>query len=470
MSSADEKKTEKKSTGHKPPDYRLPETGFWANAWKAPALLAVIGAVISALGLTNDPARYGYSYLFGFAVVATFVFGGLFLTIGLHITQGVWGITSRRLTEIMGAGAVLLAILFVPLAGGVASGAFPMYDEWMRAHHGHGHDDHGDEHEDHEARTTLLGASVAHAQDPETLDHDGIPGHEDMAGHVITPQMERQHHHILEHKSPWLNQTGWLVRSGVYLLVFILLGLFYFRSSLAQDEAKDFKPSLKMKRAAPVAALSFGLALTFAAFDWLMSLEPTWYSTIYGVTIFAGSAVAVFATCSVIGIGLYRARHIGEAINVEHFHDLGKFLFAFMCFWAYTCFSQWMLIWYAGIPEEATWFHKRWQNGWSAWALFLMIGHFGLPFYFLISRLVKRNLPMMRIGAIWLLGMHVCDVYFQVIPQSGSFGQGFYLDVGALLLLGGIFFAYVLLALKRVPLVPVGDPRFARCLHHHQTH
>jgi hypothetical protein len=224
-----------------------------------------------------------------------------------------------------------------------------------------------------------------------------------------------------------------------------------------------------MKRWSPLAAIVFGLTLTFAAFDWMMALEPTWYSTIFGVVVFAGSAVGMLALTTIIAISLIHRGLVGKVMNVEHVHDLGKLLFGFMCFWAYTSFSQWMLIWYAGIPEEATWFHKRWEGGWQFWSLMLMLGHFALPFYFLISRMVKRRLPLMMIGAVWLLIMHVADVYWYVMPQFGALTLS-PVDFGALFLVGGIFFAYVFWMLGRVPLVPVGDPRLQRSIQHHQSH
>lgn len=458
-------------------DYRIPEGSSWASAWKIPAALAVVGLVLSGLGASSDLDRFGYSYLFAFFSVTTVVFGAMFLTIGLQLTGGIWGITSRRMPEIIAAGAVVIAVMGLPLIGGVNAGVFHMYDEWAaHSHHGdHGddHGEHGDDHADHaegegehHGSLELLGASTALAQHGD--DH-GEGEHE--AGHAHTPQMEAQHHAIIEGKSGYLNMGGWTIRAIVYLVIWVLIGLFYFVNSTKQDETKDWRLTAKMKGGSPLAAIAFGLTLTFASFDWLMSLEPAWYSTIFGVVIFGGSAVAIFAVMIILGIGLYRAGHVGNAINTEHFHDLGKFLFAFMSFWAYVSFSQWMLIWYAGIPEEATWFHKRWENGWDAWALFLMIGHFVLPFYFLISRLTKRNLTALRFGAVWLLLMHIADIYMMVLPQARiHLGDGMLYDAGALLFLGGVFFTFVLLMMKKFPLIPVGDPRLQRSIHHHQTH
>ena len=479
---------EKKTSGKKP-TYRIPESdGFWAKtSWQASAVLALVGLGLCVFGFTQNPERFGYAYLFGFFTVLTFAFGGLFYVLALHFTGGHWGLTARRLAEIIGLSVVPTAILAIPLFAGVATGTFDLYDEWMGSHHGgHGEEhggEHGEEHgDDHaepaegegahgeaEEHGSLFAPSVARAQEfpPQVDPQPPIRSHE-----VHTPQMEAAHHHIIEHKSGYLNQGRWFGFAALYFLIWIGLAVFYFRSSVKQDDApkkERFELTNKMKKVSALGAIAFGLSLTFAAFDWLMALEGSWYSTIFGVVIFAGSAVAVLALIIVLGIGLHRKGHIGNALNVEHFHDLGKLMFGFMCFWAYVSFSQWMLIWYAGIPEEQTWYHKRWQDGWKAWALFMMIGHFGLPFYFLISRIVKRNLGMLRLGAIWLIFMHVCDIYVFVLPQYGGFGPSA-IDFGALLFCGGVFFTFVFRMLMRVPLIPLGDPRLERALHHHQSH
>ena len=471
---SDDTKKPAPTPGKKQP-YVAPEGSFWAKAWTLPAGIAALGLIlVLVFGVMGNVERLGYAYLFAFMSVLTFVFGGLFLVIAEHLTAGHWGVTTRRIPEVVMSAAPLVAVLAIPLFAGVYGGAFHMYDEWMSVHHhGAAHDEHELEGADEEAEeaaeeehlgeeASLFQASVAHAQHGDAAAE---------AEHVVhhTPQFEELHHHTLEKKSGYLAPTSWGIRAVVYFLIWILLALFYFRTSRKQDETKDLELTNKMKRWAPLSAILFGLTLTFAAFDWMMSLEPTWYSTIYGVVVFAGSAVGMLAFTVIIAISLIQRGVVGKAMNVEHVHDLGKLLFGFMCFWAYTSFSQWMLIWYAGIPEEATWFHKRWEGGWQFWSLLLMLGHFALPFFFLISRMVKRRLPMMMIGAIWLLIMHIADVYWYVMPQFGPLGL-YPVDWGAIFLVGGIFFAYVFWQLGRVPLVPVGDPRLQRSLDHHQSH
>ena len=149
--------------------------------------------------------------------------------------------------------------------------------------------------------------------------------------------------------------------------VWLAISFFYYKKSVQQDTSKDKALTVQMARWAPLSAVGFGLSLTFAAFDWLMSIEPTWYSTIFGVVIFAGSALSILAVTILVSLGLMENNKVGDAINVEHLHDHAKLMFGFMCFWTYVSFSQWMLIWYAGIPEEAIFFWKRWEGGWDDW-------------------------------------------------------------------------------------------------------
>ena len=457
-------------------DYQLPEDSFLATSGvKISAALAGVGLLLSAWGAFTDPARFGYSYLFGFFAVLTLVFGAMFLVLIQHMTAGHWGVTSRRIIEVFMAGAVVVAALAVPFLVGVGSGAFTMYDEWRAAsaHASHGEGDHGDaSHEGAEGgehSALPLGASVAHAQD-----HGEGHGEAHEGGHQHTPQEVALHHSTLEKKVGWLNTPFWFGRALFYLLAWCLIAGLYFRWSTQQDEAADKSITPKMQNWSYLSSFVFGLTLTFAAFDWLMSLEPTWYSTIFGVVIFGGSAMVMLAVTCLLGIHMYRNNLAKGAVNVEHIHDLSRLMFGFICFWTYVQFSQWMLIWYAGIPEEATWFHRRWQGGYEWLTLLLIFGHFVAPFYLLISRVQKRNLNWLRTMCVWLVGMHVADIYWFVMPQVNTPAHidtmAVLFDIGALLFCGGVFFTFVFKTLGRFPLVPVGDPRLSRSLHHHQSY
>jgi len=440
-------------------EYRVGDDGFWARAWVAPLVLAIAGGLIALV--TADADRLGYAYLFGLFTTATFMLGALFLVLIQFLTAAYWGVSSRRIVEVVMSGAPVLALLALPFIAGVALGKINIYDEWQSVS---AQGAHADEYGEHGALE--LGTNVAHAQGHGD-DHGDAAAHEE--AHTHTPQETALHHAVLEQKSGYLNTKGWVARGIGYLLIWCIIALAYFRWSRRQDEDHDPQHTLRMQSLAAPSLILFAGTLSFAAFDWLMSLEAAWFSTIFGVIIFAGSAVSILAVTILIGLSLYKRGLVGDAINIEHFHDLSRLMFGFVCFWTYVQFSQWMLIWYAGIPEEATWFMKRWDGGWKFVSYLLIFGHFVAPFLLLISRVQKRALRWLQVMCFWVILMHVVDLYWFVMPQAGAFHVQL-ADVGALLFVSGVFFAYVFWQLGRVPLLPVGDPRLQRSLHLHQIY
>lgn len=458
--------------GHHPApgDYVLPANSPWSSAWKVSAVFALIGVVLTVIGALGAPDRFAFSWLFAFAVVMTLALGSLFFIITLHLVVGAWGITLRRLAEFMAASMPVLVLLFIPVAANVSR----LY-EWTHVEHEEHGERPGDDSAEHGASNELeglFGASTARAQEQGA---GGEPQqeqvHEQETAHAHTPMEEQLHHATLGHKKPYLNLTFFYLRALLYFAVWIGLAFLYYRSSTAQDTSRDLALTSRMQKWSPVAIIAFGLTLTFAAFDWFMSLEPAWYSTIYGVYVFASSAIAIYALLILIGLGLHARGHYKHAVTVEHFHDAGKMLFGFICFWAYIGFSQWMLIWYAGIPEEATFYHKRWAaEGWRGASLFLMGGHFALPFFFLMSRVVKRRLGMLGLGAGWMLFMHVVAMYWLIMPYATEGALAVHwLDVASLFAAAGIFFTAVFWIMRKHPLIPIGDPRLERALAHVQT-
>ncbi len=449
-------------TDAKNTDYRVGNDGFWARAWVVPLVLAGVGILMAAL--TAGPERLSYAYLFALFTIVTVMLGGIFLVLIQFLTAAHWGVSTRRIVEVIMSGAPVVALLALPFIFGVWTGKVPVYQEWQEAT---GHEAHHDEPADEHGVLGLAG-SVAQAQGhAEGHEADHETGHDE--GHSHTAQETTLHHEIIEAKTGYLNTPAWTMRAIIYLLIWSVIAWLYFGWSRRQDEDHDPRHTLRMQSLAAPLLIVFAGALTFAAFDWLMSLEPSWFSTIFGVVIFAGSAVAILATTILIGLSLYKRGLVGEAINPVHFHDLAKLLFGFICFWTYVSFSQWMLIWYAGIPEEATWFHKRWEGGWMFVSYLLIFGHFVAPFLLLISRVQKLNLRWLQAMCFWVIFIHAVDIYWFVLPQAGAFRIQL-ADIGALLFVGGVFFAYVFWQLGRVPLIPVGDPRLQRSLHHHQTH
>src|SRR5262249_12020677 len=240
-------------------------------------------------------------------------------------------------------------------------------------------------------------------------------------------------------------------------LVWAWIGTTFFRFSTNQDTTKDPKLTVRAQKLAPAATFLFGFTLTGAAFDWLMSMLPTWYSTIFGVTIFAGSVVSMYATMIIVTMALRDAGHLKNAVNVEHYHDLGKLMFGFLVFWAYVSFAQYMLIWYASIPEEVTFYHHRWDVGpWKTISTIIIFCHFIIPFFLILSRNAKRKLGMLRFGAIWLLVMHAVEMYWFVMPYFAGGEVSFHwLDAACFLGVGGVYLAVVLQRMTRHPLIPI---------------
>ncbi len=246
-----------------------------------------------------------------------------------------------------------------------------------------------------------------------------------------------------------------------------------------------------MARVAAPGLLLYALSVTFAAFDWIMSLDPHWFSTIFGLTYFAGGFMSFLAFTILLAKWLGTKGYLKEAINTEHYHDLGKLLFGFMVFWTYTNFSQYMLIWYANLPEETMWFAHRKEHGWGAVGTILIFGHFLIPFAFLVCRHVKRNGVTLSIGALFLLVMHCIDMQFLILPGSKDHGAakvatetpatehatgfgaqfGEYLhtigwaDFGCYIGLLAILAGVVLVHVRKHNLVPIRDPRLAESLH-----
>ena len=172
-----------------------------------------------------------------------------------------------------------------------------------------------------------------------------------------------------------------------------------------------------MERVSYPALILFAVTITFAAFDWIMSLTPHWYSTIFGVYYFSGAVVGLLATVILILFGLQKVGHLTSTVTLDHYHELGKLLFAFVVFWGYIAFSQYMLIWYANIPEETVWYLPRQQSCWIAVSLILLFGHLLIPFFGLMSRSAKRRPAVLAFWAAWLLVVHWLDVHYLIMPH-----------------------------------------------------
>jgi hypothetical protein len=276
--------------------------------------------------------------------------------------------------------------------------------------------------------------------------------------------------HLLHKKAAYLNPSAFLIRFVVYFGFWTLLSRYYLKSSLAQDASKDPAAIVgKMRAVAGPAMIGFALTMTFCAIDLLMSLDPLWFSTIFGVYYLASCVLANNSFVALTAMWLHKRGVLTKSVTTEHFHDLGKMMFAFTVFWAYVGFSQFMLIWYANIPEETGWFKERFEGGWtSGWGMLsavLLFGHFVIPFFGLLSRHIKRRRPTLAFWAIWQLTMIYLDMYWLVMPSFKRGAPQFALiDLACLVGIFGVFVAGIAMRAKNLNLMPTNDPRLPKSL------
>ena len=253
--------------------------------------------------------------------------------------------------------------------------------------------------------------------------------------------------------------TFFIIRAIIYFAVWTYLARRLYKISRDQDNGFAPEQVRKFRIASAPGIIIYSLTVTFAAFDWLMSLEPRWYSTIFGVYIYSGSVVAILSVIIITALYLRNQGMLADTITVEHYHDLGKLLFTFIVFWAYIAFSQYLLIWYGNMPEETIWYRERWVGSWKAVSLMIVFGHFAVPFFILITRGVKRNPAFLAIIAFWILLMHWVDLYWVAMPpMSGRSVAVSWIDPIAMLAIGGLFLWNFWRIYAKGPLVPVGDP------------
>jgi len=373
--------------------------------------LAVAAALAFAAGAATqarwfvEPHRLAFSYLTALLFVTTIGVGSLAWLMLYHLTGAVWSVALRRLLENLTRPLPWLVLLFIPIAMNLGL-LYPWADS---------------------SKVTA---------DPE-----------------------------LARKTVWLNPIFFVVRMAVYLACWILLASILAQRSARQDRRDDPASDRAMKSTSAGGMVVLGLTTSLAAFDWLMSLDPHWSSTIFGVYFWAGSLVSSLAALVLVALGMRALGWLRTTITAEHLHDMGKLLFGFVIFWAYIAFSQYFLIWYANLPEETGWYVTRRSGTWNTMSWALVVGHFVVPFCVLLFRATKRNPYWLGFIAVWLLVFHYIDLYWLIMPAFRPEGlQPHWLDSSLVLMLTFICAAIVAHACQRRPLVPVGDPRLAESI------
>ncbi|MGB1124625.1 MAG: hypothetical protein ACPG4Q_05415 [Phycisphaeraceae bacterium] len=503
---------------------------LWPTYFKL-AALAAVGLVLLLIGVVFEGSdwlsRGLFAYLIGYTFVLGLTVGSVALVILTHLFRAGWVVAVRRVPETFAANFWFVGVLGLPLLVGAMMPNAPLYpwsaslevaNERLHAaekflhdmHHAHDHahdDDHAED--DHALVETPEVLYVAADADDEEAEHEASPlaepseAYQAAASAMVKagkayPEDKEQARiiqeayyqsllgYMLDYKRYggqlagdaqvpegkgflWYSPMLFALRMVLYFAILSVMGWFYWTRSIKQDETCD--PDLTTKREwwAPASVVAFALTITFMAFDLVMSLDPAWYSTMFGVIFFANSFTAGIAGTILVCMYLQKKGYL-KTVNTEHYHDLGKLMFAFVFFWGYVSFSQFMLIWYASLPETTYWFEihgmttvktaPQYGSGWTYISLLMLFGHLLVPFGFLLSRHVKRNLTALACAATWMLLMVYLDFYWYVMPFFESPGVTFGLpEIGAVvLLLGVVLAAFVRRYAKHAPLAH-GDPR-----------
>jgi hypothetical protein len=444
--------------------------------------------------------------MFAYVTVLAVALGSIFFVLIQRLTSAGWSVTVRRTAEFFGMGILAMIPLFIPVFMTMGH-LFPWLGGEHRAEHGAGHESSLSivtpaYAQEHAADPHAAPAAAAPAEKAEPAgEHGGAGehagagehgGHGMGGGHAAGGHGAGGghgtgggrgvggghsaggdphaliHHETMAKKGAYLNRTFFLIRVFGYFLVWGLLAVRLFRLSTDEDKKKDPNLTLAAQRMAPPGTFLFGITLTFAAFDWIMSLEPTWFSTIFGVTYFACGVISSLAIIILTTLALRASGPLEGAVTIEHYHDLGKLMFGFLVFWGYVNFSQFMLIWYAALPEETTFFHNRWDYApWDNVSLAIILFGFVVPFFWTMSRWFKRKTGRLQIGAAIIVVMHCVNMYWHVMPNYMLGKEGFtfhWMDICCLLAVAGFYGAFVFHRMTQHPLIPVGDPRLERAL------
>jgi hypothetical protein len=376
---------------------------------------AVVGVVALVVAAFVAPERLWFAYLAAYAYVVSVALGALVFLMVCHAMHAGWPTLLRRLTEAMVATLPVLAVLFLPLLAGLRT-LYP----WLR---------------------------ISTLADPE----------------------ERA---LVALKAPYLNLGWFLARTALFFAVWIVVGEWLCRGSRRTDEmAPEAAAATKERLYALGGALLplVALTLSFASFDWLMSLTPTWQSTMYPVYFFAGGFLGALALLTVLTSVADSAGRI-RGITVSHYYALGRLLLAFTIFWAYIAFFQLLIIWIADKPDEVTFYLARIRGGWRVLSIVLVLAHFVIPFFALLGYDLKRRRAPLTAVAAWLLAAHYLDVHWLVLPASCSAGlAGAWIDLGALLAVAGLTVSYAVFRLRGVRLVPVHDPALPDALRYESS-
>lgn len=363
--------------------------------------LFAAGLIIVALGYITDPVRSSYNNIVGLTFLISVGVGSLFLLALEYVAGAVWSTPFRRVTEFLAANIYLIPLLAIPLLLNINT--------------------------------------IFHWTHPEPADKAMI------------------------NKAPYLNVTFFIVRVVGFWLIW--LGFYYFisKNSVEQDASRDQSLTKLNIKLSTIFIPIFAITISFAAIDWLMSLSPKWFSTIFGVYYFSGTVLAALAAGTIFIVLLNERGYFVKGLSGDHYYSLGALLFAFTNFWAYIAFSQYLLIWYANLPEETFWFIARWHGSWKFISIGLVFVHFVIPYFGLLSQPSKMNPKRLLAMSAWILFAHYYDLYWMTMPNYGKDGVVLgWIELGFPLLIVGLIMLVFNFKAKSQNLVPIGDPKLKR--------
>jgi hypothetical protein len=390
----------------------LPASAVAGGARLLFAVLLGTGAML-VIGALASPKQFYHSYLFGYVLALDIALGALFWTLIHHVADAGWSVGLRRVFENMTRALLPLAILFVPVLIGTFSGNL---HSWYAFVHG-----------------------------PEPTE-----------GHLK---------HLWHVKHTYFATPFLLARLALYFAVWLTYSVMMRRWSAKQDAVGGIALTRKMQWWAPSGVALLALTSTFFAFDILMSLQYSWFSTIYGVYFWAGGIRGSLSMVVLIVLALRATGHLRNTITMEHLHDVAKIMFGFTVFWTYIAFSQYFLIWYGNMPEETQFYLLRRNGSWYALSILLPILYFVVPFFLLLPRAHKRSPFWLAVASAWILVMHAYDLYWQIMPVlHNDTVHLHWLDFAAPVFMLGVLIGATAWGFLKVPLIPIRDARLSETL------
>jgi len=389
-------------------DYKAPES--IARLQRNALGVGLVGLVLCVIGWIKSPDAFIHSYLLAFLFVLGLSLGSLGLLMLQHLTGGHWGIVIRRPLESATRSLPLVFVLFFPIFFGMKY----LYAAWLTA--------------------------------PKS--GEGA---------------------LSEFQQSYLTSDGFKFRALIYFAIWLILVFVFNRWSREQDvNREDRSLRRRLKMLAGPGIILYVFAMSFAAIDWAMSISPHWASTIYGFLFVAGQLISSMSLMISVVVLLAQTEPLRTVIQKRHLHDLGKLLLAFVMLWAYFDFSQLLIIWSGNQPEEISFYRTRLYGQWGVVAVIVLIFHFFVPFFLLLSHSLKRNPSTLNKVAIWLILMRLVDLYWMTRPEFTSSAMPSIWDLAAPLALGGLWFGVFAWQLQQRPLLPLGDPKLGEAIENHE--